>query len=95
MLVRLLTNLKGVYLKVEDHPRALAAVERLLMVTPTAPAENRSRGVLLARLGRREEAATQFEAYLRVSPGAADADRVEEMVKDLRAGKDVTDAEGL
>lgn len=95
MLVRLLTNLKGVYLKVEDHPRALAAVERLLMVTPTAPAENRSRGVLLARLGRREEAATQLEAYLRVSPGAADADRVEEMVKDLRAGRDVTDAEGL
>jgi regulator of sirC expression with transglutaminase-like and TPR domain len=95
MLVRMLTNLKGVYMRVADHRRALAAVERILMLTPTAPTENRSRGLLLARLGRREEAATQLEKYLRVAPGAADADRVEGMLKDLRAGRDPADVEGL
>ena len=95
MLVRMLTNLKGVYMRVADHRRALAAVERILMLTPTAPTENRSRGLLLARLGRREEAATQLEKYLRVAPGAADADRVEDMLKDLRAGRDPADVEGL
>jgi regulator of sirC expression with transglutaminase-like and TPR domain len=89
MLVRMLTNLKGLYLRVGDHERALAAVERLLMITPTAPSESRSRGVLLARMGRREEAAKQLEAYLRVAPGADDVDVVEEMVRDLRAGRDV------
>jgi regulator of sirC expression with transglutaminase-like and TPR domain len=90
MLVRMLTNLKGIYLKIGDHPRALAAVERLLMITPMAPVESRSRGVLLARLGRHEEAATQLEAYLRVSPGADDKELVEEMLEDLRAGRDVS-----
>ncbi|HET9949952.1 MAG TPA: transglutaminase-like domain-containing protein [Longimicrobiales bacterium] len=87
MLKRLLTNLKGLYVKVGDHARALAAVERLLMITPTAPAEARSRGVLLARMGRHEEAALQLEAYLRVSPAATDAPRVEEMLRALRAGE--------
>lgn len=91
MLTRMLTNLKSVYVKVGDHPRALAAVERLLMITPTAPAESRSRGVLLARLGRHEEAATQLEAYLRVAPAASDAGRVKAMLRDLRAGRDPRD----
>ena len=95
VLVRLLTNLKGVYVKLDDHQRALAAVERLLMMTPTAPIESRSRGVLLARLGRYEEAAKQLEAYLRVAPGADDAGRVEGMVKELRAGRGVSDDGGL
>ncbi len=96
MLVRLLTNLKGVYINVGDHARALAAVERILLVTPTAPAETRSRGALLARMGRHDEAAEQLEEYLQVSPGAADARRVEEMVRDLRAGiMPPDDLEGL
>jgi regulator of sirC expression with transglutaminase-like and TPR domain len=96
MLMRLLTNLKGLYVKAGDHERALAAVERLLMITPTSPAESRSRGVLLARLGRHEEAAAQLEAYLRVSPAATDAPRVEAMLRDLRAGKaPADDGEGL
>lgn len=86
MLARLLTNLKSVYVKVGDHERALGAVERLLMITPMAPAENRSRGVLLARLGRHEEAAEQLEAYLRVAPTATDVPRVVEMIRTLRAG---------
>ena len=96
MLVRLLTHLKGVYVNVGDHERALAAVERILLVTPTAPAEKRSRGVLLARMGRHEEAAEQLREYLRDSPGAADARRVEQMLRDLRAGiTPPDDLEGL
>lgn len=96
MLAQLLTHLKGVYVNVGDHSRALAAVERLLLVTPAAPAENRSRGVLLARMGRHDEAVEQLTGYLRASPGAADARRVEGMLSDLRAGITPSDdLEGL
>ncbi len=95
MLVRLLTNLKGIYSKIGDDRRTLAAVERLLMVSPTAPIESRSRGVLLARLGRHEEAALQLEAYLRVSPSADDKLHVLEMVKELRAGRRVEEDGGV
>jgi len=91
MILRMLTNLKGLYAKTSDYARGLAAVERILMITPTAPAESRARGVLLARLGRHEEAAAQLEAYLRVAPTATDAPRVEAMVRDLRAGRALTD----
>ncbi|MDH3269837.1 MAG: transglutaminase-like domain-containing protein [Gemmatimonadota bacterium] len=87
MLIRLLTNLKGIYVKIGDDRRALAVVERLLMITPTAPLQSRSRGLLLARLGRHGEAADQLEAYLRVSPSAEDKTHVQEMVEDLRAGR--------
>lgn len=86
MLTRLLTNLKGIYSKIGDDRRALAVVERLLMIRPTAPVESRSRGLLLARLGRHEEAATQLEAYLRVSPSAQDRADVQEIVRELRSG---------
>jgi len=93
LLVRLLANLKGVYLNKGDHRRALAAVERILLVIPTAPAENRSRGVLLARLGRHDEAVEQLEDYLQASPGPADAPRIGKMLRDLREG--ITPPEGL
>ena len=94
MILRLLTNLKGVYVNVGDNKRALAAVERILMVTPTAPAENRTRGVLLARLGRRDEAAEQLERYLRLSPSAADSKTVRAMAKGLREGRDLSNDVG-
>ena len=95
MLVRLLTNLKGVYVNVGDDPRALAAVERILMVTPTSSIENRLRGVLLARLGRKDEAAEQLERYLRLAPSAADSQRVAGFVEDLRAGRDLPEDQGI
>lgn len=86
MLVRLLMNLKSLYLNVRDHRRALAAVERILLIRPIAPGEIRDRGVILARLGRREEALEQLEAYLNVAPDAADSERILGMVEDLRGG---------
>ena len=86
MLVRLLTNLKGIYTKSGDDRRSLAVVERLLMIMPTAPLVSRSRGMLLAKLGRHEEAARQLEAYLRVSPTADDTYNVQKLVRELRGG---------
>lgn len=84
MLVRLLTNLKGVYMNVDDHPRALAAVERILVIHPTAAGEIRDRGMLLAHMGRTEEALAQLEWYLDSAPQASDIERVQAMVDELR-----------
>ena len=86
MLVRLLTNLKGIYTKIGDDRRSLAVVERLLMIMPTAPLVSRSRGMLLAKLGRDDEAACQLEAYLRLSPTADDTYKVQKLVRELRGG---------
>ncbi len=89
MLVRLLSNLKSLYLNVRDHQRALWAVERILLIRPIAPGEIRDKGVILARLGRSREALEQLEAYLTVAPDAADSQRILGLVEDLREGREV------
>ena len=86
MVIRLLTNLKGLYFNVHDHGRALAAVERILLIRPVAPGEIRDRGVILARMGRRGEALEHLEAYLHVAPEASDFQRIRGMVEELRNG---------
>ena len=87
MALRLLLHLKGIYLRAGDGERALAAVERILLVCPTSRRQIRDRGRLLASLGRAEEAVAQLEAYLAFAPNAADAERIEELLRTLRAGR--------
>ncbi|HSG50281.1 MAG TPA: tetratricopeptide repeat protein [Longimicrobiales bacterium] len=91
MLVRLLTNLKGIYVNVGDHPRALGAVERLLIIQPDSRADLRARGLILARMGRREEAVAQLQEYLDRTPGAGDLERIRSMMSDLEAGRAISD----
>ena len=83
ILARLLLNLKVNYLNAHDDARALAAVERLLLVSPDAPEEVRDRGILLARTGRADEAARDLERYLALAPGAPDTRRVRGLLREL------------
>jgi regulator of sirC expression with transglutaminase-like and TPR domain len=83
MAVRLLANLKNVYLNARDDARAVAAIERILLVRPDATDEVRDRGMLLARLGRTDEAVTDLERYLESSPAAPDAQRVRLLIDQL------------
>ena len=85
IVVRLLANLKGIYGNVQDYGRALAAVERILIVHPTAASQIRDRGTLLARLGRPDEAIEQLQWYLDYAPVAPDARRVRALVAELKA----------
>lgn len=87
MLVRMLRNLKGLYMNVRDDRRALGAVERILLLRPDLPGERRAGGMLLARLGRREEAVDELRSYLDAVPQATDADRIRSLVRRLRAGE--------
>ena len=73
MIHRLLVNLKGLYVNVRDDERALAVVERLLLLRPDSPGERRDRGMLLVKLGRSSEAKEQLLRYLDFAPQAADA----------------------
>ncbi len=83
ILARVLTNLKGIYLNARDDVRALAAVDRILMLRPGAGVELRDRGLLLARTGRRDEAVADLERYLDFVPTAPDAQRVRSLIADL------------
>ena len=83
MIHRLLVNLKGLYVNVHDDLRALAVVERLLLLRPDSPGERRDRGMLLVKLGRGNEARDQLREYLDFAPHAADAPRIRSLVRRL------------
>ena len=72
-LVRMLTNLKTVYLARRDLPRAHLALDRIVSLTPNATPALRERGLLAARLGAVAAARADFERVLELEPGAADA----------------------
>lgn len=83
MLVRLLTNLKSLYSNVGDNERAVAAVERILLLRPDRHHEHRELGLLFARLGRAEEAAQHLKTFLDRQPGSPEAPRVRAILRDL------------
>ncbi|MEX2610446.1 MAG: transglutaminase-like domain-containing protein [Gemmatimonadota bacterium] len=84
MLVRLLANLKGIYLNARDEERALAAVERILLLRPERDVALREQGMLLVRTGRTDEALGVLRRYLEREPPAEDAATVERLLRKLR-----------
>jgi regulator of sirC expression with transglutaminase-like and TPR domain len=84
ILERLLRNLKSIYAQAGLHRNALAAVERILLLTPTASEEHRDRGVLLGQLNRFDEAIRETRIYLRARAAPADAEQVREHLHTLQ-----------
>jgi regulator of sirC expression with transglutaminase-like and TPR domain len=80
ILTRLLTNLKAIYTRAHLYQKALAAIERILLVMPDDLSEHRDRGALLAQLDRLPEAIWATQMYLRLSPRADDVDQVKEQL---------------
>jgi len=83
ILVRLLSNLKAIYLNAQDDARALGVMDRLLLLRPDAPGELRDRGMLLSRTGRPREAAADLERYLALAPDAPDTRRTHALIDRL------------
>jgi regulator of sirC expression with transglutaminase-like and TPR domain len=83
ILARMLRNLKAVYLEAERFGDALVAVDRIVMLTPTAATELRDRGWLYHRLDCFGAALADYRRYLELAPLAADADEVRSRVVEL------------
>jgi regulator of sirC expression with transglutaminase-like and TPR domain len=84
ILRRLLLNLKHTYVNRSDYRRALAAVERLLLLDPADSREIRDMGFLKAHLGQRGAAINDLETYLSLDPRAPDRESVEGRLSWLR-----------
>jgi regulator of sirC expression with transglutaminase-like and TPR domain len=84
MILRLLNNLKGAYVRAGENARALGVVDRLLLLTPGDPEETRNKGLLLFRLQRFREALACLEAYVDAAPQAQDRATIERQIGALR-----------
>lgn len=79
--VRMLSNLKGVYLQRGDFARAARVIGRLVQLRPGDPTQRRDLGVTLVHAGRPGAALDHLQAYLRAAPEADDFDAVAEFRK--------------
>jgi regulator of sirC expression with transglutaminase-like and TPR domain len=84
MILRLLNNLKGAYLRSGEDTLALATVDRLLVMEPGDLDEIRDRGLLLFRLRQYGKALDCLNVYLAEARDPADRTTIEQHVTTLR-----------
>jgi regulator of sirC expression with transglutaminase-like and TPR domain len=77
ILVRMLRNLKIIYLRREEYDQALTAASRILVIDPSNAEEVRDRGEIYRKLECFRAAATDFQRYLRLAPDAPDRPEVQ------------------
>ena len=78
--MRLLTNLKSVYLKTADFARAARTTERLVILLPNDAEQRRDLGVCWIHADRPGRAIPHLRAYLAAAPRAADVETVGEFL---------------
>ena len=83
ILARMLSNLLGIYSS-GDHHRAVAVIERLMIITPGSPQHVRDYGLLLAATGDSSNAIEELERYLALLPDAPDRKTIREQIKTIR-----------
>lgn len=74
ILMRMMQNLKAVFVRSEQLERAWQVVDKLLLLAPRAGDEIRDFGLLSLRLGAFRQAAISLEQYLLSHPDATDGD---------------------
>lgn len=84
ILARMLRNLKGIYLQRRDFPRALAVVDRIIVLEPRVAEEYRDRAAIYLDLECFRAALSDFRNYLMLKPGAEDAPVVQRKVVELQ-----------
>ncbi|WP_017299125.1 SirB1 family protein [Nodosilinea nodulosa] len=87
-LVRMLTNLKMIYLQNRDVPKALDAINRILLINPEAVAEWRDRGLIHYQQGQLDQAQLDLERYLYQHPDAADAFEIRRVIEQIERVQD-------
>lgn len=84
IITRMLFNLKGIYYQHEENLKAIAIIDKILMLNPGTPSEIRDRGMLFMQTSLFAKALADLEYYLSHSIGADDTSLIESHVRLLR-----------
>ena len=85
ILVRLLGNLKQIYVQREEPEHALGCCDRILLLVPDAPLELRDRGLVYQQLECFGAALSDLERFLSLAPQDPSADAIRDTLVELRA----------
>jgi regulator of sirC expression with transglutaminase-like and TPR domain len=83
-LVRILNNLKQIYIQTQEFEKALATVDKILLILTGHPEELRDRGLIYYQLGQFLLAAQDLEKYLTIAPYAQDAYKIRQLLQQIR-----------
>jgi regulator of sirC expression with transglutaminase-like and TPR domain len=84
IVVRLLRNLKAIYLRGHNLDRALPIVNWIVATMPEQIPELRDRGMIYRELECSRAALADFEEYLKRSPSCEDVDDIRQRIIELR-----------
>jgi regulator of sirC expression with transglutaminase-like and TPR domain len=84
ILLRMLNNLRSIYLTARNFKKALAIVDLILAVYPRSPEDVKQRGLLRHETGQKRLALDDFDLYLKMSPDASDAGEIRQIALSIR-----------
>lgn len=84
ILLRILNNLKGIFLHRQDHERALMVTDKLLVLEPGSPENLRDAGLLSFRVGAFRRAVGLLEEYLLQHPESRESAHVRIYLRSAR-----------
>jgi regulator of sirC expression with transglutaminase-like and TPR domain len=85
ILVRMLTNLKVIYLRSGEFHRAIRVLKRLEQLSPEDPAHRRDLGLSMLRVGEAGKAIDHLLAYLSSASEPRDEENVRQLVEQARS----------
>jgi len=83
IILRMLNNLRGIYLNKQQYRKALSVVDLALALLPDSAEEIKQRGLLQFELGRYAAARRDLQRYLDQAPDAEDAEEVKREVEHI------------
>ena len=84
IILRLLHNLKAIYLRSQQFDRALPILDWIIAAVPDQPPELRDRGMVYQELECSRAALIDFERYMELSPGCDDRDEIRSRIIELQ-----------
>jgi regulator of sirC expression with transglutaminase-like and TPR domain len=84
IILRMLRNLKAIYLREQELDKGLAIMNWIVAAAPDQPLELRDRGMVYHELECSRAALADFEQYLRRSPAAEDAYEIRKRIIELQ-----------
>jgi regulator of sirC expression with transglutaminase-like and TPR domain len=84
LLMRMLTNLKGIYWRREDWDHVVGVLDRMLVLDPRTGGEWRDRGIAWHNLGQPRRGVADWEHYLTEFPNTPDRETVKGYLRKVR-----------
>jgi regulator of sirC expression with transglutaminase-like and TPR domain len=84
ILMRMLNNLKTLYLSTRNFRKALAIADLILVIYPRSAEDVKQRALLRYSMNLHRLASEDLDEYLKMSPNASDAEEIKEMSLSIR-----------